>query len=222
MQTKDLSHLDRHTVREEIANAVTHGIGAVLAVAGLAVLVTLAALRGDPWRIVSFSIYGTTLVLLYTMSTLYHSFTNPRVKALFRIFDHAAIYLLIAGTYTPLLLVTLRGPLGWTLFAITWACAVAGVLQSVLFLDRFKLVALAAYIVMGWQIIFAVKPLFAALPPGGIAWLVAGGVFYTGGVAFYAIKRIPANHAIWHGFVLAGSICHFCTMLFYILPRPCA
>ncbi|MCP4197191.1 MAG: hemolysin III family protein [Proteobacteria bacterium] len=203
---------------EETASSIIHGIGAGLAVAALALLVTFAGIMGDPWRVVSFSVYGATLVLLYASSTFYHGFRNPKLKKLFRIFDHAAIYLLIAGTYTPFLLVTIRGALGWTLFGINWGFALLGVVQSVLFIDRFKLVALIAYLGMGWLIVFALKPLVAALPLGGMIWLVIGGLCYTGGVVFYVSKRIPYNHAIWHLFVLGGSVSHFFAMLLYVLP----
>jgi hemolysin III len=215
----DLSQLDDHPPGEEIAASITHGIGAGLAIAGLSVLVALSALRGDAWRVVGFSIYGASLVLLYLSSMFYHAFRNPAVKHVFRIFDHAAIYLLIAGTYTPFLLVTLRGPLGWTLFGITWGLAVLGVVQASLALDRLKLAGLATYVLMGWLIVVAYEPLVAAIRLGGMAWLLAGGVFYTGGVVFYVGKRIPFNHAIWHLFVLAGSACHFVAMLLYVLPE---
>ena len=218
MPNPNLSSLDTHSRGEEIANSVIHGIGAGLAAAALAILVTLAGLRGDPWRVVSFSVYGATLLLLYLASTFYHAFSNPRIKHVFRIFDHAAIYLLIAGTYTPFLLVTIRGPLGWVLFGITWGLAILGVVQASLALDKLKLWSLAAYIAMGWLIVVALKPLLARLAPGGLLWLGLGGICYTGGVVFYVIKRIPFNHAIWHLFVLAGSICHFFAMLLYVLP----
>jgi hemolysin III len=198
---------------------VIHGIGAVLAAAALALLVTFASLIGDPWRVVSFSIYGASLVILYTASTLFHGFRNPKLKQLFRIFDHAAIYLLIAGSYTPFLLVTIRGPLGWTLFGVTWGFAVLGVIQATFFLDRLKFFSLIAYLGMGWLIVAAFKPLIASLHLGGIIWLAAGGVCYTLGVVFYVTKRIPYNHAIWHLFVLAGSISHFFAMLLYVLPE---
>ncbi len=214
----DLSGLDSHPRREEVVSSVIHGIGAALAVAALALLVTFAALIGDPWRIVSFSIYGATLVILYTSSTLFHGFRTPARKQLLRIFDHAAIYLLIAGSYTPFLLVSIRGPLGWTLFGVTWGFAVLGVVQAALFLDRLKLLSLIAYLGMGWLIVAALKPLAAALPLGGMIWLALGGVLYTLGVVFYVIRRIPYNHAIWHLFVLAGSISHFFAMLLYVLP----
>lgn len=216
---KDLSHLDDHTTGEEIAHSVIHGIGAALAAAALAILVTFAARMGDPWRVVSFSIYGATLVILYTVSTLYHGFRNPRLKALFRIFDHLSIYLLIAGSYTPFLLVSLRGGWGWSLFGIIWGFAALGVLQAVLFVDRFKLLGLISYLGMGWLLLIALKPLIAAVPAGGLVWLGIGGLFYTLGVLFYISKRIRYNHAIWHLFVLAGSLCHFITMALYVLPE---
>ena len=218
MRYNDLSKLDEHTRSEEIANSIIHGIGAGLAATALALLVTFAAMKGDPWRIVSFAIYGATLVMLYTASTFYHLLRAPRLKALFRIFDHAAIYLLIAGTYTPFLLVSIRGPLGWSLFGVTWGFAIAGVIQAVFFLDRLKFLALIAYVGMGWLIVVALKPLVAALSLGGLLWIAAGGAFYTLGVIFYVTKRIPYNHAIWHIFVLCGSICHFFAMLLYVLP----
>ncbi len=217
--TKDLSHLDSHDKGEDIASSVIHGFGAVLAAAGLAILVTFAVRMGDPWRVVSFSIYGTTLVLLFTFSTIYHGLLNPKLKKLFRIFDHLAIYLLIAGTYTPFMLVSIRGPLGWTLFSIVWVLAILGVIQAALFVDRLKLLSLITYLAMGWLIVIAFKPLIAAVQAGGIMWLVAGGLCYTLGVVFYVCKRIPFNHAIWHVFVLAGGISHLVAMLFYVLPQ---
>jgi hemolysin III len=218
MANPDLSHLDRHGPGEEIASSIIHGLGAGLATAALAILVVLAAQRGDAWRVVSFSIYGATLVLLYASSTFYHAFRSPRVKHVFRIFDHAAIYLLIAGTYTPFLLVTLRGPWGWWLFGISWAIAILGVVQASLALDKLKIWSLVAYLALGWLIVVVAKPLLAALPLPGIAWLIGGGLCYTLGVYFYVRMRIPFNHAIWHLFVLGGSICHFFAMLLYVLP----
>jgi hemolysin III len=219
MSTNDLSHLDRHTLGEELASSITHGIGAGLAVAALAVLVARAAQGGDPWRVVSFSIYGAALVLLFLSSTLFHALTHVKAKHVFRIFDHAAIYLLIAGTYTPFLLVTLRGTFGWWLFSIIWALALLGIVQASLAVDKLKFVSLGAYIAMGWLIVIAYKPLLGALAGGGMLWIVLGGVCYTLGVVFYVGKRIPFNHAIWHLFVLGGALCHFCAMLFYVLPR---
>jgi hemolysin III len=205
---------------EEVMNAVTHGIGTLLAVAGLVLLTVLAYLHGDIWHIVSFSIYGTTLVLLYLASTLYHSFTNEKVKRVFKILDHSAIYLLIAGTYTPFTLVPLHGVLGWTVFGVVWGLAVIGIVFKVFFTGRFKLVSTICYLGMGWFIVFAIKPLLATVPAWGMSWLFVGGLFYSLGSVFYLWKRIPYNHAIWHLFVLAGSVSHFIAVFFYVLPTP--
>jgi hemolysin III len=207
---------------EEIANATTHGLGATLAAAGLALLVTLAALHGDAWRVVAFSLYGTSLVLLYACSTLYHALPWPRAKAIFHRLDHAAIFLLIAGTYTPLALITLRGCWGWSLFGVEWGLAVVGILVKTLLFGRYRRVGVAVYVAMGWLALVAVKPLVAVLPVGGLLWLLAGGLAYTGGVAFYVRRSLRFHHAIWHVFVLAGSACHWVCMLLYVLPMPAA
>lgn len=203
---------------EEIANSITHGIGAGLSVAGLTLLVAFASIYGDVWRVVSFSIYGSTLILLYLASTLYHSFQNPRVKRVFKIIDHAAIYLLIAGTYTPILLVNMRGAWGWTLFVVIWGLTLAGIVLKIFFINRFKKLSTVIYVLMGWLCIVAIKEMIATIPPGGLAWLIAGGITYTLGVIFYVWHKLPYNHAIWHLFVLGGSICHFFAILFYVLP----
>lgn len=216
------SQLKSYSVGEEIANSATHGVGAALSIAALAVLVTLAGLHGDVWRVVSFSIYGASLVLLYLTSTLYHGFQSPRVKLVFRMLDHSAIYLLIAGTYTPFTLVTFHGGWGWTMFGIIWGLAIAGIVQTVLFFNRFPVVSVLTYLGMGWLVVVAIKPLLAVMPVAGMAWIAAGGLFYTLGVVFYAVKTIPFNHAIWHLFVLGGSVCHFFAILFYVLPMPAA
>lgn len=207
-----------YTVGEEIANSVTHGIGAGLSIAGLTLLVVLAAIYGDVWRVVSFSIYGSSLVLLYLASTLYHSIQHPKVKQVLRIFDHSAIYLLIAGTYTPFTLVSMRGPLGWTIFGVVWGLALLGIAFKTVFIGRFEKLATAAYILMGWLVVVAFKEMLVTIPPGGVAWLMAGGIVYTLGVLFYAWQKLPYNHAIWHLFVLGGSICHFFAILFHVLP----
>jgi hemolysin III len=207
-----------YTVGEEIANSITHGIGAILSVAGLTLLVVLAALHGDVWRIVSFSIYGSSLVILYLASTLYHSIQHPKVKRVFRIFDHSAIYLLIAGSYTPFALVSMRGPLGWTILGVVWGLSVMGIVFKTFFIGRFEKIATAAYVLMGWLCVVTFQQLFAAIGSGGMMWLVLGGVAYTGGVIFYAWQKLPYNHAIWHLFVLGGSICHFFAILFHVLP----
>ena len=207
-----------YTTAEEIANSITHGIGAVLSVAGLTLLVVLAAIYGDVWRIVSFSVYGSTLVILYLASTLYHSFQHPRVKHIFRVFDHVSIYLLIAGSYTPFLLVSMRGAWGWSLLAVVWGLALLGVTFKVIFIGRYEVLATAAYVLMGWLVVIAFKQMLAHVPPGGVALLIAGGITYTLGVIFYAWEKLPFNHAIWHLFVLGGSAFHFFAVLFYILP----
>jgi hemolysin III len=207
-----------YTVGEEIANSVTHGIGAGLSIAGLTLLVVLAAIYGDVWRVVSFSIYGSSLVLLYLASTLYHSIQHPKVKQVLRIFDHSAIYLLIAGTYTPFTLVSMRGPWGWTMFGVVWGLALLGIAFKTVFIGRYEKLATAAYVLMGWLVVVAFKEMMVAIPPGGVAWLMAGGVVYTLGVLFYAWQKLPYNHAIWHLFVLGGSTCHFFAILFHVLP----
>ena len=207
----------RHSL-EEIANAITHGIGLLLSIAGFVVLLVLAALRGTAWHIVACSIYGATLICLYAASTLYHAVISPRVKRALRIFDHSAIYLLISGTYTPFLLVSLRGPWGWSLLGVIWGLALAGVLFKFWFVERFAILSTAVYIAMGWLVVIAAKPVITHLPLTAIIWLLAGGLAYTGGVIFFAAKRIPYSHAIWHLFVLAGSICHYFAVLSTVIP----
>jgi hemolysin III len=203
---------------EELVNSLTHGTGALLSAAGLGVLVFLAYKHGSMLHIVSCSIYGATLVLLYTASTLYHSVRSPRLKHVFKIVDHSCIYLLIAGTYTPFTLVTLQGNWGWTLFGLIWTLAGAGIVFQILFVYRFKILATAAYVLMGWVAVIAIKPLLDALPAGGFAWLLAGGLAYTGGALLYLWKSLPYNHAIWHLFVLGGSACHYVAVLLYVVP----
>jgi hemolysin III len=208
----------KQTPGEEIANTITHGVGAALAVAALVVLVTFAGIFGDAWRVVSFSIYGATLILLYLSSTLYHGLQAPKAKKVFHIFDRTAIYLLIAGSYTPFFLVSLRGSWGWAFFGVIWGLAVIGIVLTVFFVDRYNSLSVATYIGMGWLAVLAIKPLMAAISISGLAWLVIGGLFYTSGVIFYAWKRLPFNHMVWHIFVLGGSISHFFCILFYVLP----
>ncbi|NOU98959.1 PAQR family membrane homeostasis protein TrhA [Paenibacillus planticolens] len=206
-----------YSIQEEKANAISHGIGVLLSVAALVLLVIQACLHGDAWHIVSFSVFGAALVTLYTCSTLLHSVTHPRLKDVFEILDHSAIYLLIAGTYTPYLLVTLRGPLGWTFFGVIWGLALIGIVLKLFFVKRFIIISTLCYILMGWLIVLAFKPLYANLPYGGIVWLVAGGLLYTFGSIFYVWRRIPFHHAIWHIFVLAGSACHFISIFGYVI-----
>ena len=207
-----------YTEREELANSVTHGLGVLLSVVGLAVLVVFAALNGNGWHVVSTAIFGVTLVLLYTTSTLYHSLRGDRLKQRLQKFDHAAIFLLIAGSYTPFVLVTLRGPWGWSLFGIIWGLAIAGVTIKFWLAGRYRLVSTVIYVAMGWLVLVAIKPLAAALPAGGLKLLIAGGLCYTGGAAFYLWKRLPYHHAIWHLFVLAGSACHWAAVFFHVVP----
>ena len=207
-----------YSTGEEIANSVTHGLGVVLSIAGLAILTAFASMYGSVWHIVSSSIYGATQILLYAASTLYHSIPLPRAKAVLRFFDHSAIFLLIAGTYTPFALVNLRGPWGWTILVVVWTMAIAGIaLQGVLIKQK-ALVTALPYVGMGWVMVLGIKPLLASVAPGGLVLLLAGGLAYTGGVVFYVWKRLPYHHAIWHLFVLAGSACHYFAVLFYVIP----
>lgn len=201
---------------EEVANSVTHGVGVVLSVAALVVLVVRSSLYGDAWRVVSLSIFGTCLVVLYTSSTLYHAFRSRRFKRLFWILDHVSIFLVIAGTYTPVTLVSMRGSWGWTLFGSIWVLAIGGIVSKVFLIGRVTPLYVTMYVVMGWLIVLAVKPMLATLPQGLIGWLGLGGLAYTLGIVFFAFKRIPFNHAVWHLFVLAGSACHFIGMLLYL------
>ena len=200
----------------ERINSISHLIGTSLSLAGLVVLVVHAARQGDPWKIVSFSIYGATLVALYFFSTLYHS-TRGKAKTIFQTLDHAAIYLLIAGTYTPFTLVTLRGVWGWSLFGVIWGLAVIGTLQDLLLARRRSILSVVIYLLMGWLVVVAIRPLASALPVGGLIWMVCGGLSYTIGVVFYALdKRLSYGHEIFHFFVLVGSACHYFTILFYV------
>jgi hemolysin III len=206
------------TLGEEIAHSITHGIGVGMSIVGLVILVVLAAKYGDVYQIVSFSIYGATLIILYLASTLYHGTTHPRIKQVFQVFDHAAIFLLIAGTYTPFLLVGIRGTWGWTLLIIVWGLALLGVGFRAIFINRYEKLAVLAYVLMGWLCVVAFKEMLANIPLGGIIWVAIGGVVYTVGVIFYALRKIPYMHTIWHLFVLGGSICHYLGVLFYLAP----
>lgn len=201
----------------ERLNSITHILGAVAALAGLVVLVVFASLQGDPWKIVSFSIYGLTLFLVYLSSTFYHSLSG-RAKALFRKLDHAAIYLLIAGTYTPYALVSLQGAWGWSIFGVVWGLAVFGIVQDTLAMKGHRIIAVVIYILMGWIGLIAIKPLLASLSVAGFMWLLVGGIFYTLGIVFYALDHKYRHfHGIWHMFVLAGSTCHYVSILVYVL-----
>jgi hemolysin III len=210
-------HLSSATAAEERFNSVTHLFGAALALAGTALLIALAVSRGDPWRTASFSLYGAALVTQYVSSFLYHSAQGP-AKSLLRNIDHCAIYLLIAGTYTPFSLVTLRGSWGWPLFAAIWSLAALGLVQEIWFTKCSRLLSLGIYLLMGWLAILAVVPLIAAMTYKGFAWLTAGGLLYTGGIYFYVAskKGMRHGHGIWHLFVLGGSACHYLAVLFFV------
>jgi hemolysin III len=209
----DYMHNRTVSTGEEIANAITHGIGALLAVAGLVVLIVMAAIHGSVWHIVSFSIFGTTLVLLYFASTLYHSLTHVKAKSVFHKFDHISIYLLIAGTYTPFCLTALRGWIGWTVLGVVWSCAILGaVLKAISVGKRIKL-STVLYILMGWVILVAIQPLYKAMPFNGFLFLIAGGISYTIGTIFFIRNQVKYNHSVWHVFVLGGSVLHFFAVL---------
>ena len=203
---------------EDRANSLTHAVGAGIFVAGLALIIVLASLTGDPWKIVSVSIYGATLVILYTISTLYHSVKSIKVRRVFRILDHVSIHLLIAGTYTPFMLVSLRGPFGWSIFGMIWGLAVIGIAADVFFTGRFKTLSTILYLLMGWLIVIALRPLSHVLPTAGLALLFAGGAAYSLGAAFYLFdKRLPFGHMVWHIFVLGGSVCHYLSVVLGVL-----
>lgn len=206
------------TPREELVNSLTHGLAVALSIAALTILVVFSSLQRDPWKIVSFSIYGAALVALYTASTVYHAVPSKRLRPFLRRIDHSCIYLLIAGTYTPFMLVTMRNAWGWTLFGLVWGLAAAGILFKVFFTGRFEAVATLGYILMGWIAVIAIKPLVQTMPPGVWPWLVGGGLCYTFGVVFYAMGRLRYNHAVWHLFVVAGSLLHFLSFLLFVLP----
>lgn len=213
-----MSYKQLESAQEELASSITHGVGAALSVAGLVVLVIAACLSGTAWHIVGCSIFGGTLVAMYTASTLYHSFRTPRLKQTLQVVDHCCIYLLIAGSFTPFALVNLRGGWGWSLFGVLWGMALVGVLFKIHFLGRFETASTVFYILMGWIVIIGAKPMLATISPVGIAWLVAGGITYTTGVIFYAWTKLPYNHAIWHLFVLGGSACHYFAVYSSVLP----
>lgn len=214
----------RYTFSEELANSITHGIGALLSIAGLGVLCAFAALRGDAWHMVSACIYSATLILCFGSSTLYHAISHARAKAVLRTVDHSAIFLLIAGTYTPFTLVTLReantgfGSWGWWIFGIIWGLALAGLVIQFTPLKKLRALSVTLSALMGWVVIAAIKPLMDSLEPGGLWLLVLGGLCYTGGIAFYLWRSLRFHHAIWHLFVLAGGMLHFFAVLLYVIP----
>jgi len=200
---------------EEIANSIAHGVGAALSLAALVILVVLSSRYGDPWRIVSFSIYGATLFFLYLASTLYHSFSNRRVKRVFRVLDHSSIYLLIAGTYTPVTLISMRGPWGWTIFGLIWGLAVCGIVAKVFLMGKYRVFSVLLYVAMGWLIV-PFGPALAMISKGLMVWILIGGLSYTLGLIFYGLKSVPYFHFVWHLFVLGGSVSHFFGILLYL------
>lgn len=207
-----------YTKKEEVVNAITHGIGVLLSIVALVFLIISSAKQGSPWLIVISVIYGISMLLLYVASTLVHSFPEGKAKDIFEIFDHSAIYIFIAGTYTPIMLLVIQGTLGWTLLGIVWGVAVLGVIFKAFFVKKFLFISTILYIAMGWLIILAWGPLTATMPATGIQLLIAGGLFYTFGAVFYVWRAFPFHHAVWHIFVLAGSVSHFFVILFYIIP----
>ena len=215
---KDKIKIPHYSLSEELVNAVSHGIGALFSVAALVLTLVLSTWKGNVWGVVSSAIYGGTLIILYTMSTLYHSFKVNNAKRVFRIIDHCSIYLLIAGTYTPYTLVSLRGPVGWTLFGVVWGAAILGIIFNSIDMNKYKIISMISYIAMGWVIVLAAKPLYESIGFSGIFWLLLGGVLYTVGAVFYVIgKKRRFSHSIFHIFVLLGSLCHFFSILFYVL-----
>jgi len=201
---------------EELANSVTHGVGVGLALIAVVALVVRASLHGDAWRVATLSVFGATLLLLYSTSTLYHALHGPRIKRLLFVLDHSSILLLIAGSYTPVMLVPMRGPWGWTIFFLIWALALFGIVAKMFLVGRWTRLWVGLYVTMGWLALIALKPMLAMLPSGLIVWIFAGGACYTLGVVFFALPRMPFNHAVWHVFVMAGSFAHVYGMLLYL------
>lgn len=212
---KEIKH---YSTAEERINILSHVLGFVLSIVALVLLVRHASINGDVWHVVSFSVFGVSLMILYAVSTVYHSARNIQFRRKMRIVDHASIYILIAGTYTPFTLVTLNGFSGWMIFGITWGMAVVGIVLKLFYTGKYDAVSTLMYVFMGWIIVFAIEPLIDNLSSDGLFWLVAGGMAYTTGAILYSIKKIKFNHAIFHVFVLAGSFCHFVSVYFYILP----
>lgn len=207
-----------YSLAEELFHAISHGAGVILSIAGLSWMLYVSIEAADPWRISASIVYGVSLITLFLASTLYHALFQSRHRPLFKLLDHCAIYVLIAGTYTPFLLVAMRSTTGWWLFGAIWALATAGILTKLWFRDRFPRFALAGYLVMGWLVVIALPQVVEAVGPDGMAWLVAGGLSYTIGAGFYAAKRLAFGHAIWHVFVLIGGICHFLAVIWHVLP----
>lgn len=216
MTTK--AHVSEYSVLEEVLHAITHGVGVLLSIFGLSWMLYLSIAAADPWRIVASSIYGASLITLFLASTVYHGMYASRHRELFKLLDHCAIYLLIAGSYTPFLLVAMRTNTGWWLFGTVWALATAGIIKKLWFRHRFPRIALASYLAMGWLIVVAAPQLADAIGANGMAWLLAGGLCYSVGAIIYAMDEIPFNHAVWHVLVLGGGACHFLGVVWYVLP----
>jgi len=215
---QDIDGIKYYLPVEERTNIISHGIGFILSIVALVLLVAHANMYGNTWHVVSFSIFGASLIILYGASTFYHSTRKPELRNRLRVFDHASIYVLIAGTYTPFTLVTLNGPLGWSILGISWGMALTGIVLKLFFTGKYNLISTLMYIFMGWIIIFAIKPIINNLPSEGFLWLFAGGMAYTIGAIIYSIKKIKFSHAIFHMFVLLGSACHFVAVFVYVLP----
>ena len=215
MEQKKITY---YNPKEEKLNVISHAFGLVLSIIALVLLVVFASLEGSVWHIVSFSIYGASLIVLYAASTFYHNSKTPKLRYRLNIFDHASIYVLIAGTYTPFTLVVLDGWVGWAIFGVSWGLALTGVILKLFFIGKYDRISTIAYVLMGWLIVFAIKPLVQNLPIEGLLWLLGGGISYTVGAILYSIKSIKYNHAIFHIFVLLGSFCHFMAVFFYVLP----
>ena len=214
---RDSKRLRRYSLGEEIFNSVSHGAGALLSVAGTVVLIVVSAVYSDAWAVVASAIYGASLIILYTMSTLYHAITNIRAKKFFRVMDHNTIFFLIAGTYTPITLVPLRGALGWVLFGIVWGAAAVGIVFNSIDLEKFRKPSVVCYILMGWVIIIAVKPMLETVNRLSLLYLLIGGILYTVGIIFYAIKKVKYFHSVWHLFTVAGSVFHYFSILLVVM-----
>ena len=214
---KEVSKTPKYTLGEEIFNSISHGVGVGLSIAALVLLIVFGSLKGGGYPLAAGLVYGISLIILYSMSMVYHIVQNKKGKAVMRIFDHCSIFVLIAGTYTPYLLITLNKALGWTMFGIIWGMAIMGIIMNSINLEKFKKFSLACYIVMGWAIIFTIKPIINNIPPMGVMLLVLGGIIYTVGVIFYIMKKYKYMHSVWHLFVLGGSVCHYLSILLYVV-----
>lgn len=210
--------LPKYTLGEELANSISHGIGAGLSVAALVLCIVKAALHGNAAGVVGACVFGSSLIILYCMSTLYHAITNQKARRVLRVFDHVSIYLLIAGTYTPITLVTINGPMGWTIFGIVWGVAILGIILNSISIEKFKKFSMISYICIGWAVIIGARQVYTNMPKNGLIFLVIGGLLYTVGIIFYALKKYKYMHSVWHLFVLAGSIMHFFCIYLYVLP----